>query len=34
MGDNYSVFICFQAYSLFVEKNKRKPQNWNKKDVE
>ena len=34
MGDNYSVFVCFQVYSQFMVKNKRKPQNWNKADVE
>lgn len=28
MGDNYSVFACFQAYSEFINKHKRKPKNW------
>lgn len=28
MGDNYSIFACFQAYSQFVKKNGRKPKNW------
>eukprot|EP00919_Chromeraceae_sp_WS-2016_P069256 GHVR01164043.1.p1 GENE.GHVR01164043.1~~GHVR01164043.1.p1 ORF type:complete len:112 (+),score=10.02 GHVR01164043.1:279-614(+) len=32
MGDNLSIYICFQAYSLFKKQHKRTPNNWNEED--
>lgn len=28
MGDNYAIFVCYQAYAEFVRKNGSKPRNW------
>ena len=33
MGDNFSIFACFQAYSDFKQKNSKLPRNWNKEDM-
>ena len=33
MGDNFSIFACFQAYSNFKQKYARIPKNWNKEDM-
>ena len=33
MGDNFSIFACFQAYSDFKKKSSKIPKNWNKEDM-
>jgi hypothetical protein len=29
MGDNYNIFVCFKAMSIYQDKFKQRPQNWN-----